>query len=123
MFFFFKQKTAYEMRISDWRSDVCSSDLVERGERRAGVGFNGSAFTLGRQRGTARAGQGADDRVMFVRRPLGEARFDEGGGEIAHAVLRNANGLLDLERAPRYRQRVVRGKWVSTYSSRRSPFN
>src|SRR3546814_1743866 len=29
-FFFFKQKTAYEMRISDWSSDVCSSDLVRR---------------------------------------------------------------------------------------------
>src|SRR3546814_2082872 len=28
MFFFFKQKTAYEMRISDWSSDVCSSDLL-----------------------------------------------------------------------------------------------
>src|SRR3546814_4793744 len=28
-FFFFKQKTAYEMRISDWSSDVCSSDLTE----------------------------------------------------------------------------------------------
>src|SRR3546814_1587914 len=28
-FFFFKQKTAYEMRISDWSSDVCSSDLLE----------------------------------------------------------------------------------------------
>src|SRR3546814_6687657 len=28
-FFFFKQKTAYEMRISDWSSDVCSSDLAE----------------------------------------------------------------------------------------------
>src|SRR3546814_8046769 len=28
-FFFFKQKTAYEMRISDWSSDVCSSDLRE----------------------------------------------------------------------------------------------
>src|SRR3546814_9123057 len=27
MFFFFKQKTAYEVRISDWSSDVCSSDL------------------------------------------------------------------------------------------------
>src|SRR3546814_1920253 len=27
-FFFFKQKTAYEMRISDWSSDVCSSDLT-----------------------------------------------------------------------------------------------
>src|SRR3546814_7901866 len=28
MFFFFKQKTAYELRISDWSSDVCSSDLL-----------------------------------------------------------------------------------------------
>src|SRR3546814_6272981 len=32
MFFFFKQKTAYEMRISDWSSDVCSSDLHARGK-------------------------------------------------------------------------------------------
>src|SRR3546814_4799893 len=30
LFFFFKQKTAYEMRISDWSSDVCSSDLEHR---------------------------------------------------------------------------------------------
>src|SRR3546814_11687456 len=30
LFFFFKQKTAYEMRISDWSSDVCSSDLNRR---------------------------------------------------------------------------------------------
>src|SRR3546814_3856455 len=30
IFFFFKQKTAYEMRISDWSSDVCSSDLDAR---------------------------------------------------------------------------------------------
>src|SRR3546814_3516394 len=29
VFFFFKQKTAYEVRISDWSSDVCSSDLVD----------------------------------------------------------------------------------------------
>src|SRR3546814_1544432 len=46
-FFFFKQKTAYEMRISDWSSDVCSSDLPEEpqllerqpadDERRAGA--------------------------------------------------------------------------------------
>src|SRR3546814_1490275 len=28
IFFFFKQKTAYEMRISDWSSDLCSSDLL-----------------------------------------------------------------------------------------------
>src|SRR3546814_15562209 len=32
-FFFFKQKTAYEMRISDWSSDVCSSDLGLRPRR------------------------------------------------------------------------------------------
>src|SRR3546814_10157509 len=30
LFFFFKQKTAYEMRISDWSSDVCSSDLCKK---------------------------------------------------------------------------------------------
>src|SRR3546814_6723065 len=38
--FFFKQKTAYEMRISDWSSDVCSSDLLKgplRGLQRHGV--------------------------------------------------------------------------------------
>src|SRR3546814_19751176 len=33
LFFFFKQKTAYEMRISDWSSDVCSSDLAARRTR------------------------------------------------------------------------------------------
>src|SRR3546814_7642762 len=39
-FFFFKQKTAYEMRISDWSSDVCSSDLgqVGRGARLYDIG-------------------------------------------------------------------------------------
>src|SRR3546814_4305800 len=34
LFFFFKQKTAYEMRISDWSSDVCSSDLRKRSKPR-----------------------------------------------------------------------------------------
>src|SRR3546814_7725371 len=34
--FFFKQKTAYEMRISDWSSDVCSSDLVDAVQRSQG---------------------------------------------------------------------------------------
>src|SRR3546814_1112091 len=36
-FFFFKQKTAYEMRISDWSSDVCSSDLSFCGLQRAAI--------------------------------------------------------------------------------------
>src|SRR3546814_3105175 len=35
-FFFFKQKTAYEMRISDWSSDVCSSDLPDPGHHLRG---------------------------------------------------------------------------------------
>src|SRR3546814_8370232 len=41
-FFFFKQKTAYEMRISDWSSDVCSSDLTVVGSvnQGGGVAFN-----------------------------------------------------------------------------------
>src|SRR3546814_9628312 len=36
--FFFKQKTAYDMRISDWSSDVCSSDLMSLDEVRRAIG-------------------------------------------------------------------------------------
>src|SRR3546814_18469235 len=48
MFFFFKQKTAYDMRISDWSSDVCSSDLWSAGDvpprcRLVGAGLGGQA--------------------------------------------------------------------------------
>src|SRR3546814_2541381 len=43
-FFFFKQKTAYEMRISDWSSDVCSSDLWQR--RRSCMQVNISGHQL-----------------------------------------------------------------------------
>src|SRR3546814_4405298 len=39
-FLFFKQKTAYDMRISDWSSDVCSSDLVESRQARVPVAAN-----------------------------------------------------------------------------------
>src|SRR3546814_17627309 len=53
-FFFFKQKTAYEVRISDWSSDVCSSDLgrPDDGDRRD-VGRQG-AMGAGTSRGRAR---------------------------------------------------------------------
>src|SRR3546814_3659666 len=47
MFFFFKQKTAYEMRISDWSSDVCSSDLI------AVLGQPGHGPTLSQVEGNA----------------------------------------------------------------------
>src|SRR3546814_5071401 len=61
--FFFKQKTAYEMRISDWSSDVCSSDLQRRakcqrdrlrllgGRREFGGGDGGEPPVGGRQPG------------------------------------------------------------------------
>src|SRR3546814_2602669 len=42
-FFFFKQKTAYEMRISDWSSDVCSSDLAVETVKAGFVGFAAGA--------------------------------------------------------------------------------
>src|SRR3546814_7728658 len=46
-FFFFKQKTAYEMRISDWSSDVCSSDLragADEGAVAEGAGYGRDAL-------------------------------------------------------------------------------
>src|SRR3546814_7079070 len=46
MFFFCKQKTAYEMRISDWSSDVCSSDLLP--PTAIGKDFRGLDGLLGR---------------------------------------------------------------------------
>src|SRR3546814_4364646 len=49
---FFKQKTAYEMRISDWSSDVCSSDLVNYSASKAGVigAAKALAVELGKRR-------------------------------------------------------------------------
>src|SRR3546814_9051056 len=68
--FFFKQKTAYEWRISDWSSDVCSSDLVEwfqlvkamtlGGGARAALGILGPILVLGAMAG-----------LWFVRDHLG----------------------------------------------------
>src|SRR3546814_12373431 len=45
-FFFFKQKTAYEMRISDWSSDVCSSDLADFGVGRIEFDENLPSFDM-----------------------------------------------------------------------------
>src|SRR3546814_8997185 len=50
LFFFFKQKTAYDMRISDWSSDVCSSDLVPRDPRPTGTRAPPSAPSANRLR-------------------------------------------------------------------------
>src|SRR3546814_3144343 len=74
VFFFFKQKTAYEMRISDWSSDVCSSDL-----RPAAVGDGDERLhrnLLRRRLSRGHAASGADPyRERFTppcrRHPLG----------------------------------------------------
>src|SRR3546814_5682553 len=73
--FFFKQKTAYEMRISDWSSDVCSSDLLDafhaalpqealRGLQQRRKDFRvvdgAQAAEMSRRRHAGRAGQGVD---------------------------------------------------------------
>src|SRR3546814_20379222 len=58
-FCFFKQKTAYELRISDWSSDVCSSDLVEDLRQRV------LAAVLAQAR-ARNALQALDHRVAFV---------------------------------------------------------
>src|SRR3546814_1703265 len=61
-FFFFKQKTAYEMRISDWSSDVCSSDLRAALDVRQRLGIVGKnhiqlpADQVGKRRGAAFVG-------------------------------------------------------------------
>src|SRR3546814_1330197 len=49
-FFFFKQKTAYEMRISDWSSDVCSSDLTGDQPSQPGAMRHDIAPQIGRRR-------------------------------------------------------------------------
>src|SRR3546814_3683988 len=75
VFFFFKQKTAYDMRISDWSSDVCSSDLQELVRRhslhfgnrdRCGLALHlfgkhlmGTGTELGRVRGLGSARSGS----------------------------------------------------------------
>src|SRR3546814_13481536 len=69
-FFFFKQKTAYEMRISDWSSDVCSSDLSSaliEDARRDWQALGGTPLDiqpLGRVR--AGAGIGIGDAILFA---------------------------------------------------------
>src|SRR3546814_8038437 len=68
-FFFFKQKTAYEMRISDWSSDVCSSDLHRRFREATGV----SPAAFARQRRTARA-----QKALSLGKPVTDAIYDAG---------------------------------------------
>src|SRR3546814_7708786 len=109
-FFFFKQKTAYEMRISDWSSDVCSSDL--RVDMDAGIGRDsviGQGLVIRQQRdgrlaGLAMAGQ---RRRMTLRAALAVAHPGPRGlvARNAHdvagaaAVERTAQGDVERDRS------------------------
>src|SRR3546814_4554494 len=74
-FFFFKQKTAYEMRISDWSSDVCSSDLRPV----MGMLFRSSGcIALDRDVPVRAASALEEARVAIVRDKLSIWMFPEG---------------------------------------------
>src|SRR3546814_9412697 len=83
-FFFFKQKTAYELRISDWSSDVCSSDLqiVQRRTARAAVRRRGGLspiYGAGRERRRIYLDRAArrDAPARLRERELAEGRSEE----------------------------------------------
>src|SRR3546814_15304325 len=99
--FFFKQKTAYEMRISDWSSDVCSSDLLPRAhdpDRPAAHVESQQAF----QREIALA----DPRISAM--DLAVERQHQ-----RHAVFGDGMGRIGGHPGDRDRKTVVEGKSVS----------
>src|SRR3546814_10520273 len=105
-FFFFKQKTAYEMRISDWSSDVCSSDLAsERGSCNSApstTGFAGgpppragedlSAIDCGQPLGFVLGNQRADQLVHLAFEDFGQAVERQVAAVIGDAALREIVG-------------------------------
>src|SRR3546814_2720766 len=101
--FFFKQKTAYEMRISDWSSDVCSSDLAQ-GVIRRNPGLN------------AREQSSAPKAETRKNDPSHHDRKD--------ACLASASQLRGVEhREVRSEERRVGKECVSTCRSRWSPYH
>src|SRR3546814_1435486 len=95
IFFFFKHKTAYEMRISDWSSDVCSSDLPQTSGEWHRISALAVAENCGHLGGVARN----------VRRPQGLVTGHRG------------------QRRERSEERRVGKECVSTCSSRWSPLH
>src|SRR3546814_10544115 len=85
--FFFKQKTAYEMRISDWSSDVCSSDLD---------GQDRTAFADAAVVGIGGAAQAGENAVAFVLRAEGKIGAAHGAHQHMHAIAHA--GAIDEER-------------------------
>src|SRR3546814_2328513 len=106
LFFFFKQKTAYEMRISDWSSDVCSSDLIRL---HCEPGASSTDFELYID------GQFADSgTVAFEVRAPRTIKFGAG-------FTTPADPPVMTDR--RSEERRVGKEWVRTFRSRWSPYN
>src|SRR3546814_11663522 len=113
LLFFFKQKTAYEMRISDWSSDVCSSDLVARAHLQPpGVV---SAFEL-------QLLQLLLQRLVFAE-SHGQRRAERhaGGREQLEGLFHAFHDRLEAD-AGRSEERRVGKECVSTCRSRWSPY-
>src|SRR3546814_7568271 len=116
-FFFVKQRTAYEMRISDWSSDVCSSDLPAPGD--SGDVCVGK-MTAQRQRGASV--QLADPRLGHP-----ENGADLGQRELLEVVERQDDlvplgQVVDRGAQQRSEERRVGTECVSTCRSRWSPY-
>src|SRR3546814_8372603 len=92
VFFFFKQKTAYEMRISYWSSDVCSSDLSvggaeDRPRARIRIFLTGELFTLKVACGDdPRNGQLTVDQILLDMQRLIETDIAGLGPEVPELV-------------------------------------
>src|SRR3546814_18394305 len=102
-FFFFKQKTAYEMRISDWSSDVCSSDLRARRPEAWQPRYGAKKELVGKPTPT-KAGRNRSFPRSAWACSLGRSASATGIGRQAHRWQR---------RASRDRTSVVEGKSVS----------
>src|SRR3546814_7803188 len=90
IFFFFKQKTAYEMRISDWSSDVCSSDLkLDRHHVLEEEVLDGLVEAIDRQRADAREIPFGGD-VELIRDRWFQIRIAAGGGELKRVADRKS---------------------------------
>src|SRR3546814_8528894 len=85
VFFLFKQKTAYEMRISDWSSDVCSSDLLD-------TALQGNGFGVLVDDGIADIGAAAIR--VDLRLGVDSAIIGAATGLVGHAIERVGIGAL-----------------------------
>src|SRR3546814_6918198 len=73
--FFFKQKTAYEMRISDWSSDVCSSDLKVVGDTDGAAGYDPQRRFADHVKSCAKSGAAPDQTGWYEGYRSGITRY------------------------------------------------